>query len=357
MSEMLKLNQAKFDQALESFEEYSRDLRFKEDSKEREERKEFIQRLSREPFSELNFSSILKKLWAVQIWRNKDWVVQTIVSKNGIEKLSKEFTELVSQKGTPGERYERFVTSISDMGPAMVTEILCHTDPMNAGVWNDRARKALAWLEVQGISYEYKINGEEYDLFCQILKEIATILAQKGYPNVDLLFVGYFLWEVWDKFAHGEKMVRPAPMAGKSDKPTSRHDELRDKVAEIGSWLGFEVEKEKLVAIGAKLDAVWKARIANLGTVSYVFEVQDRGSIDGLMVNLQRAQSNPTVQKLVVVSDAEQLVRIQKEVAAMPESFRKALVFWDADDVVSTYQSLEQVATSIGRLGLAEEGF
>lgn len=39
----------------------------------------------------------------------------------------------------------------------------------------------------------------------------------------------------------------------------------------------------------------------------------------------------------------------------MPENFRKATSFWNADDVEKTHQSLEQVSISIAKLGLVKE--
>jgi len=63
----------------------------------------------------------------------------------------------------------------------------------------------------------------------------------------------------------------------------------------LGSGSASRRKKERKVARGAQVDAVWQARIANLGVVTYVFEVQRHGSIDSLILNLQRAQNNPTV--------------------------------------------------------------
>jgi len=353
MKQTFKLNEQKLKKAFEIFKEYSKESRFQDDIKERFDRKQFFQKLARERFNELNFSEIIKKLWGAQIWSNKDYLINKIIKNNGIKKLTDEFTRLVSLKNTPGERYQRFLENIRDMGPAMVTEITCYIDPRNAGIWNDKARKALAWLEAEDVPYDkYKITGKEYDDFNAVLERLVNDLKKEGYKDVDFLFVDYFLWEVWDKFAWHEKARKPV---GKTRKPSSKHDELRDKVAEIGSWLGFEVETEKFITVGARVDVVWRARIANLGAVSYVFEVQDRGSIDSLIVNLQRAQTNPTVQKLIIISDAEQIEKIKNEIKTMPENFRKITTFWGIEEVENTHQSLEQVTTSITKLHLVEE--
>lgn len=349
-----QLSQERLEKALYLFKEYSKEARFQEDSKERMERKKFFQHLIKEKFNELNFSEMIKKLWAAQIWGNKEYLINKIIKDNGIEKLENKFSRIFSKEGLPGKRYEELLGDVKGIGPSMITEILCYIDPDNAGIWNDKARKALAWLEVKNIPFDkYRITAEEYDKFNSILKLLAEQLNKEGYKDVDLLFVDYFLWEIWEKFSRQEPEVRQPPRV--QTRALSKHDELCDKIAEIGSWLGFEVESEKLIATGAKIDVIWRAKIANLGAVSYAFEVQDRGSIDSLIVNLQRAQINPTVQKLIVISDEEQISKIKEEIKTMPESFRKACIFWESLDVDKTHLSLEQVSSSITKLGLVNE--
>jgi len=340
-----QFNKAKLDKALSMFRAYSKESKFEEDTRERSERKEFFQRLAKEKFNELTLAEVIKKLWAAQIWGNKEYLINKIIRDNGMDNLANRFNYLLSNKDTPGKRYDEFLKNIKGIGPSMLTEILCHVDPQNAGIWNDKARRGLAWLETKKVPFDrYKISGEEYDQFNAVMQILAERLVAEGYKGVDLLFVDYFLWETINRCA-GEEPV----------KPVSRHDELRDKIAEIGSGLGFEVDTEKLIAVGARVDVIWRAKIANLGTVSYVFEVQDRGSIDSLMINLQRAQTNPTVQKLIIVSDAEQIAKIQDEIKTMPESFRKAATFWNSIDVDNTHKNLEEVNNSINKLGLVSE--
>jgi hypothetical protein len=350
MKHKIQINTHNLKKALEFFYEYSKEEKFKEDMKERSEKEKFFQNTIKKKLSELSFSRMIKKLWASQMWGNKDYLVEKIIKLNkGIKRISLEFNKLVSKKKTPGEKYEEFLKNIKGMGPAMVTEILCHLDPDNAGIWNDRARKSLAWLEVRGIPYDkYRITGKEYDEFNQKMKRLANILKQEGYKNVDLLFVDYFLSKTYEMILNKKLIV-------KEKRNVSKHDEIIDKLTQIGSWLGFETEQEKQIATGARVDVIWRARIGNLGAVSYVFEVQERGSIDSLIMYLQRAQNNPTVQKLIVVSDKQQIERIKEEIKTLSETFRKVVNFWEIEDVENTYQNLQQVTESITRLHLLEE--
>ncbi len=68
----------------------------------------------------------------------------------------------------------------------------------------------------------------------------------------------------------------------------------------------------------------------------------------------QKALNAPTLQKVVAVSDGEQLRRIEAECTDLPEPFRRALRFWDVADVVRAAEALEQALGYIGQLGLLE---
>lgn len=358
---MNKFNEIKLKQALDSFQDYSKSPRYSSDTKERRGREVYFKDLFSRKIDEYVFSEIVKKLWASRIWGNKDYLISKIIRDNGIDLIRTEFEALISSSGTSGERYERFIKKIKGMGPSMVTEILCYSDPENAGIWNSVARDSLGWLEVEGVVFDtYKISGEEYDQFNQAIKDLAKILNDRGFADTNLLQVDYFLWETADSIvwkvgmkSKKEKKIE-SQSASELEKRSSRHDELRDKIAQIGAWLGFDVETEKSIATGARVDVEWRTKIGNLGSVSYVFEVQDKGSIDSLIVNLQKAQKNRSVQKLIIASDSEQIIKIQKEIVDLPEIFRNSTAFWDSDNIDDTHRNLEQVANSIDSLKLME---
>jgi len=121
--------------------------------------------------------------------------------------------------------------------------------------------------------------------------------------------------------------------------------------------LGFEADTEVQVAHGARVDVVWSARIGNLGIINYVLEVHKRGSIDSLLMNLQKAKSNPTVQKVVAISDETQLEKIKRESEGLPEEFRRDLTFWPVEDVLKVHENLELAMKTIDNLNLTPEPF
>src|SRR5690606_27947579 len=105
----------------------------------------------------------------------------------------------------------------------------------------------------------------------------------------------------------------------KADQATAEfiHDEVKEKLADIGQWLGFSSKTEVKVADGSVVDAVWEATIGNMGRVIYVFEVQTKGSVDSLLMNLLKALNNSAVQGIVAVSDKVQLEKIRKYAAGV----------------------------------------
>lgn len=135
------------------------------------------------------------------------------------------------------------------------------------------------------------------------------------------------------------------------------HDDVIDKLVAIGVWLGFDAEKEKQIAKGAKVDAVWQAKIANLGVVTYVFEVQRRGSVDSLILNLQKSQNNPSVQRLVVVALADDIRRIKGEIETLPEGFRKSVSYLEVSELYRASDLLSEFSGIIETLDLVQSEF
>jgi hypothetical protein len=254
------------------------------------------------------------------------------------------------------QRYDHFSRSVRGLGPSGLTEILAFFNPQEYGIWNEKSRKA---LNILGLSNElptrkYKITGQEYEKVNKALKmiyhEIKPVFEKVGITeqSTDLTLVDLFLYYVYQ---HGS--LETTPEEGQEDYDFD-HDEIIEKLVALGNGLGFEAEEEKLVAKGARVDIVWRAKIANLGVVSYVFEVHREGSIDSLILNLQRARNDPTVQKLIVVANKTNLKKIQEEVSSLSEDFRKSLTYWEVKDVERAHNLLNELNAIIGNLELVK---
>ena len=93
-----------------------------------------------------------------------------------------------------------------------------------------------------------------------------------------------------------------------------------------------------------------------MGRVIYVFEVQTKGSIDSLILNLLKSLNNSAVQGVVAVSDKKQIEIIKRHVSDVKD-LRDKLKYWDYEEVLNVHESLQYVNESINNLKLVPEGF
>lgn len=343
------------------FKGFSKTEEYRLESKDREDRVRYFSEMLRKErlasMTELDFGEFVTKLWAAKTWTNKEYLVHKMIEDNeGLANIKKSLSDLLHGSDLFEKRYDRFLQNVAGFGPGYVTEILCHFKPSDYGIWNNRARDALGTLGYEDVLplSKYRISGKEYVEFNETEREIADALHKYGIEIHDLLMLDYFLWRVWN---WGDQAVGTEKVKLPKESQEFDHDEIRDFIRDIGSSLGFETETEKLVQHGAKVDVVWRAKIANLGVVMYVFEVHKSGSIDSLLMNLQKAKKNPSVQKLIAVSDIRQLEKIRKEMKGLPGDFAEALSFWDARDVKETHDKLAEVVNSINNLQLVKSEF
>jgi hypothetical protein len=303
---------------------------------------------------EADILALIAQLWATQFWKNQQYILDKIISSNGLEKLRKALADLLCGQGAVAERYDRFLERIKHLGPASVTEMLASKAPDQCAIWNDKARKALTILGFENSLplTKYRITGDELAHFNDVCRNIAEELAAAGLPKPDLFGVDYFLYEV-GQAAPGPIVTPQKP----EEEKQFDHDEIVEHLRDIGIWLGFKADTEQKVSHGAKVDVLWRAQIGNLGVVTYIFEVQKCGSIDGLILNLQRARANPTVQKVVAVSDRQQLETIRKETDGLPGEFQSALALMSVSDVETVYANLSNAMRLIEQLQLVKDIF
>lgn len=119
----------------------------------------------------------------------------------------------------------------------------------------------------------------------------------------------------------------------------SQHEEIISKLYEIGIALGFESHIDHdytRVGKGAVLDLVWVAKVPNLVEIWYTFEVQSKGNIESLINNLLQSMNNPTVKKVIAVSDQKQLETIKTKINqmnALTNTAKDMFIFLDIENV------------------------
>lgn len=303
----------------------------------------------------------MSPLWAMRVWGNRRYYTDLIIEKNTIESVRVNLCTLLFGEAPVEQRWDKFRENVYQIGPAMVSELLSHYYPTQFPVWNRKAKEALELLGEEKLpKYDYQLSGAFYNHFIDLASNVAKALTKAGFEDVDMLLVDYFFWEL----SQGDH--DPLPLSLSNDQNTSVpvmqrdqqfvHNELRDKIAEIGTWLGFKTSTEQNVTVGTRIDVLWESSIGNMGRVLYVFEVQTSGSIDSLQLNLLRSLSNPAVQAVVAVSDERQLERIKAEASTLPE-LKNKLRYWDAREVLETHSSLSIAFDSINKLKLVPDTF
>lgn len=341
--------------------------KFQADAEQRKERAEYYQGWDKSrmlKMGEEDLADYLSRLWAMLIWGNKQYYVDKLIADNGFDSIKKELAELVWGSGSIEKRWDAFRGKVKGVGPAMMSEILCHVHPSECMLWNRRAFVGLQALGVPNLpAYNYQLTGKRYKELSSIAGEIAAAMQGHGIADANLLTVDYFIWDELQSDGSLQQAMKggaaksastPLPAVGKA--ADFIHDEIRDKLSEIGEWRGFKGRTEVKVATGAVVDAVWEATIGNMGRAVYVFEVQTSGSIDSMLMNLLKSLNNPAVQGIVAVSDAAQIEKIKKESADISQLNSK-LRYWDYQDVLRVHESLALVNESINSLQLVPESF
>jgi len=310
---------------------------------------------------ELEFGQVISALWSSRLWGNKGYLVEKLIRENTLPVLIDALRNVLWGKAALPARYDAFRRAVKGLGAASITEILAFVHPEQCGLWNDMARAALDLLgfrEAFPALRKAQISGAEYSAFNDLLAALQAELAAHRIEELDYLGVNYFLFAVWETAR--ERLTPPeAPPAPPTEDaaPDFDHDEVVEHLVNIGQWLGFSAEKEKTIARGSRVDVVWQTRIGNLGVITYVFEVQRRGSVDSLILNLQRAQNNPTVQRLIIVAAAPNIDHIRGEIASLPESFRRAVRFMDVRQALRAVVLISELSGIVGTLELVQSEF
>ena len=358
------MNKTKLQSAISSFikNKKANAVYYAENWSERKERKVYYQSFTKDQLlamTEDDFFEYISRLWSMLMWGNKRFVVDKLINDNGFDSLKKQLAELLYVT-TPIERsWNNFLKSVKGIGPATISELLTYTNPNEYVIFNKTVILCFTYLGIPDMPrYNYQFTGKKYAEVCAIAKEISAALKTAGADDCDLLAVDYFLWDEVLPLAEKKEPSdqTPATVAPKTASDSkSLHDEIKEKLVAIGELLGFESRSEVHIASGAVVDAVWEAKIGNMGKAIYVFEVQSKGSIDSLILNLKRAQSNAAVQAVVAVADEEQLVKIIRESAGVIDE--QSLRTWNYEDVLSVYDSLARAHESINKLNLVPESF
>lgn len=319
---------------------------------ERQSREEYYKQFNKDKIINMeidDFYEYISKLWAMIIWGNKHYIIDKYISDNGFENLKKQIAYLLYGEDDIEVRWDNFKNNIKGFGPAMMSELLCYIYPEDYMIWNNTALNAYKNLGIKDVpSHNYQLTGKKYLKMTSYAKEVKDFIKDKYNVEYNLLFVDYFFWDVLRKYEGKAK----EEINLEKDKSVSKslHTELKEKVKDIGIWLGFDAKNEVRVGQGAIVDTVWDFSINNIGKVTYVFEVQTGGSIDSLIMNLLKASKYKNVQGIIAVSDERQLEIIKKESDEIFKDSTLKIQLWDQNDVLDIYEKLQSVNESVNKI-------
>lgn len=222
--------------------------KFSKDQKERSERLKYYQSYSPERIAGMNEDDLYEyigKLWSMLIWGNKKYVVDKIIVRNGMDNLKKHLSDLLYGESAVEERWDRFLKGIKGMGPASVSELLSYRNPQEYVIFNRTTISCFQYLEIPDLPvYEYQYTGKRYREACANAREIASVMKSHGISDVNLLAVDYFLWDeilpFTEEGASSDSPKQTISTDSSIEASPFIHNEIRDKIVEIGRLLGFE---------------------------------------------------------------------------------------------------------------------
>ncbi len=322
-----------------------------EDLKERKERETFYTSYNKDQILSMDENELyeyLSKLWAMIIWGNKHYIIDKFIKDNGFENLKSKIAYLLFGEESLEKRWDTFKENIKGFGPAMMSELLCYIYPNDCMIWNTTSYNSYKILGIKEIpNHNYQLTGKKYIELTNYSKEIQKIINQKTNENYNLLFVDYFFWDslrLLNNKNDNNNIIKNENIN------KSLHTELKEKVKDIGLWLGFDASNEVKVGTGAIVDVVWDFKINNIGKVTYVFEIQTGGNIDSLIMNLLKASKYKNVQGIIAVSDSIQLERIKKESEEIFKDSNIKIQYWDQIEVLDIYDKLQSVNESVNKI-------
>jgi len=371
---------AKLEQYLDGFKEFMGTAQGLEWDAERKQRKEeFSKKLGKEHISHLTeeeFKDLLKSLWANAMWVKKDVKANKVVQDNGIEKIRKEFEELLYGTNPLHQRYDRFKKTIKGLGISSISEMLVFVSPDKYCLWNRTPINVLPFLGMKNLLPNkvwntWSVDGKSYEECNKILGLIREELEFKGFPHTDFVDVDLYLYYLLDKVMPIEeakraerlreeaKIVREKELTEKLT-TVSTHEEAEGLLLELGNLLGYDTfvslrdrskpYKEKTLGeiatlqeipeftfretleVVREIDVIW---FRTEGYPEYCFEVEHTTNVKDGLLRLYQISPLKGI-KFFIVAPTEALSKFEIELSRIPFTrIKERYKFKSYQDLVS----------------------
>jgi hypothetical protein len=319
--------------------------------------------------SELDFREIWKKLWASNIWGNKDWYIENrLLKPNGLPLIKESLKNLLYGKGEIDVRFSEFRNKIDGIGISSISEILHFVFPDKYCLWNNKPRTVLPFLKINLLPekfFKYNINsGDEYKQCVDALTIIKNELSKNGFSNPNFIDLDCFFWFIFSKIDIKKietKESKENLIEVKKSQEISSHEEAEYYLLKLGEELGYStytVDKAKKfnnevlgeVALlkeipdfaserdknsAREIDVIWFNISEN---PEYCLEVENSTDITkGLTRMFQLQHFNV---KFVIVAPEDKRSKFEIEMAKSPfRTMRDRYCFISYEELIKLYES------------------
>lgn len=305
-------------------------------------------------FGEGSLRELIRSLWAFQSWNNKDYIVEQVLTV-GEEEVQQRLASAVSESVDYDVAFDE-LCEIPQFGSSTASEILSFLNPDDCGIYNRPTREGLDVLSYGAEVPSQIDSGEEYleymDTMDEVLSQVEDNLAVESSTVAldDFIDLDYFLWWLSEEEVEGGHTGEPE---GTGFDMWS-HSDVQDMLETIGDGLGFQVRREYEAAPRARLDVVWKTRIANLGSIGYAFEVHNSGQPDSAILNIQKAiNEDPDIQQGVIVSTPEQIENFEEEIRSLGD-FANLVSYLSVGNVAEANDLIKELRDILREANLAD---
>jgi len=209
--------------------------------KRHREHEQFVkEELSERTLQKLNqqeFIKVLANLWVFRAWKNKTWIIEKIITKNGFAKLKIEFLKLLYGADDFQKRFDRFQKNVSGINISTMSEILSMIYPENFCLWNAKTKKVLKFLNCsldERLFQRSIISGEEYLQCIHFMNMIKNEL--RDYCVKDFIDLDLFIWKI-----HEYDFLNYLKRKRKFD-----HSQIQERFEENSIWVVRPSRKKRL---------------------------------------------------------------------------------------------------------------
>ena len=209
-----------------------------------------------EKLTEEEFAIVMKNLWALNFWRNKDFKIQQLLLTNeGVEEIAAGFLHLLGvYPHAIGDAYDDFRALLRGFGQASITEILITMSPDNYCLWNDKPINVLPFLGLDSLLppsvFKGQMTGADYVACIEVMGLIKHELEKAGFRGLtgsnlakpDYWTVDLFMWYIFEEVLpedEKEEITRLEPQVT-DEMIVSSHEEAEAILLELGNALGYD---------------------------------------------------------------------------------------------------------------------